>query len=361
MKTNILTPVFAVMASTLIATAVATEASYFDLLRDLDQTHDDNSHSTPRERRSFCFGSGATADQRKGCPPATGSGLFVDTSTCTPQQVAYAQKAIVGVGELAMAAQVGMRKDLAEDSPYLQFFGLSVKEVVVDVFQTVVDYTTEESVTSGVDPKGFASRKSASPIRLTCKDEYRVCSRRNAFRKTPSRASAHYIKGTNDIVLCDLFFHFPSDLNPPCTNYYSSNGLTGMGAISQPLILLRELARALRQPVVGDWAIGTSGCLGLQWATDPKNAWKLPEWAKRLSLSRAVPENNADTFARYAAWTRDFGYGSVGTESEKICTEEYWRPTNLPPWTGEEISDPGWINAWWSRFSLNRPTVPTFT
>lgn len=181
----------------------------------------------------------------------------------------------------------------------------------------------------------FESAQSVSarpPMRVTCQDLEGRCA-------APNPAVGVYVASNPafDIVLCPRFFRFPI-LERPCTGLISRDGLRGMGATSQPQVLLNAFVMALTGNVIRGLAYGTRAChdlLGASWTR------RDPSYGPRM---------NADSFARFAAWSHDVNLIEVGVEPgkgpfpEKTCLE--WFAPGVTPGAGEFPQYPAWLQSY---------------
>ena len=244
--------------------------------------------------------------------------LYVDSPTCTRDQPFLLEDAIRGLDDLAQAGHAAVSDFWLGHSrnPAYLFFKTPIWDSTRDLYVGASRYA-----------KG-GQHTGRGAIRITCEDEHNMCG--------GVRAAYVSLQDRKTIVICPLFYAYPSHLeNPPCEPYENAEGqslflsefgIHGIGSTSKAQILLHMFAHV--------W-LGT--------ATDwPLEAQGLRESHGMMQTNPVLASRNPDSYAWLGSLAFGFGLHPEFSARHTTCLN-HWTPNEMHFGTAEFPSDEAWL------------------
>lgn len=270
------------LLTTCVATVANMKTFYADVLF-ASAILTSTASARPGMPEAFAFGSGVDgmrwgSDSRVSAPI---SRLYVDDSTCGSRTAAV-RNAILGVVELGRAGVTALSPEFSTNNnwPGPYFFGNTPQSMAEIVLKNVVlrEDADQRRIKVSCAGAGTGGGQNVDGGGLKMQDA----------ELTPE----------GDIELYDGFFYYPP-LRKPCKGILSQNGLTGIGGMTRPQVLLNQFTRAVApllfgSSTIGDFADGSVACHQLV-------------LNKMSKMDRTFI--NAESYSRLASWAWDVGLG----------------------------------------------------
>ena len=228
------------------------------------------------------------------------TGLHVDYGTCRRSEVKLtrAYRAVAGLEALATAGYHSLHPEITSQYslPSTLFFRVDEFDAVRAIFKRVLENTNR------------LDQAFRMPVR---------CSYSEHLCYPPGEPERLVYSAWGALFLCPRFFSVP-DLQQPCPSVplaggeptLTTDGVLGIGSTSNALILLHHYLIAMTKGVIKSNHIGTRASKALLYTPDHDPFYSSVQ--------------NADNYARLAAWAYDLGLQKVTSYFDG--TKEVWFP-----------------------------------
>ncbi|KAI9807054.1 MAG: hypothetical protein M1825_005771 [Sarcosagium campestre] len=245
-------------------------------------------------RRGACMSSGKSSD----CPVANteGYGIFIDAQTCSPEMAERARVGIEDMQTLAIAGIAALKSSDVRGAPWRYFFpaySSDLETVARNLLGWVVKYTAGTSI------------KKVGPIRVYCSGEDKKEDEPLQDFDKPVEVS-HGPEEETAMILHNSFVNL-SAIGIPCRGPMASPRHGGIGGETAGRALLQQVIRAIVQDRITDLMYGSS------------NSQMLLETNYQ---HRHPAIRNAGSWAWYAQWSWDLGFGGAPYQGKK-CLEKF--------------------------------------